>query len=254
MFNIENFDIKLNTNFIGRNFIYTESIDSTNVYLETNFKNLRNGTVILSEFQTSGKGRFKRSWQSDKGKNLTFSILLKEKLPENINFVNLAASLSVATAIENLFQLRTELKWPNDILVNRKKVSGILITSSLKGSDVEKLILGIGINVNQTKFENDYKIRPTSIKFESKKEVNRERLLSDVLNVFEETLNELRKNPKVILEDWREKCKMIGEHITLEVNNEKKYGIFYDIDANGYMILKVGDKLEKITNGDITIR
>ncbi len=254
MFNIENFDIKLDTKFIGRNFIYTESIDSTNTYLMQNFKNLPHGTVIFSEFQEAGKGRLKRTWFSEKGLNLTFSILLKENLSSNINLINLAASLAVSSSIENLYQIKTELKWPNDVLINKKKVSGILLNSTSKGSELEKIIIGIGINVNQTKFPTDYKIRPTSIKYEHRKEAKRERLLSEALNVFEKLLITVKKNPKEILEDWREKCKMIGEHITIEIGDDKKYGIFYDIDANGYMILKVGENLEKITSGDITIR
>lgn len=254
MFNIENFDIKLNTSFVGRNFIYTETINSTNAYLNENNENYANGTVIFSEFQQEGRGRFERTWNSDKGLNLTFSILLNKNIPDNINLINLAASLSVSTAIENLFQLKTELKWPNDILINKKKVSGILINSSIKGTKTEKVVIGIGINVNQTKFPKDYKIMPTSIKYEQRREVSREKFLSEVLNLFEEFFLMLNDNSKKILDDWREKCRMIGERISIQVGEEMKYGIFYDIDANGLMILKVGENLEKITNGDITIK
>jgi len=254
MFNIENFDIKLNTSFIGRNFIYSEEIDSTNTYLMENENKFSNGTVIFSEFQEDGKGRLKRNWYSEKGQNLTFSILLTKNQIQDINFINLAASLAVSIAIENLYQLKPELKWPNDVLINKKKLSGILLQSSSKGSKLEKIIIGIGINVNQTKFSHDYRIKPTSVKFEYKKEIQRERLLSEVLNVFEELLGKIKNDTKGILDDWRERCKMIGESISIEVGDKMKHGIFYDIDANGLMILKIGKNLEKITNGDITIR
>lgn len=255
MFNIETFDIKLETDFIGRNFVYTESIQSTNTYFVNNSDKLNNGTTVLTEYQEEGRGRFLRPWESNKGENLTFSILLNKKISKiNPNHINLAASLSVSAAIENLFQLKTTLKWPNDVLINNKKVSGILLESSSYGSKLEKIIIGIGVNVNQTKFLGDYKIQPTSVKFELKKEIKRERLLSEILNVFEGLLINLQDSPKKILDEWREKCRMIGEPISIIIGDIKKYGTFYDIDANGFMILKTGNDFEKITNGDVYFR
>lgn len=255
MLNIEDFDIKLETKSLGRNFIYSHDLSSTNTYLLEDSDQLEHGTVILSEFQQHGKGRLNRPWYSTKGQNLTFSILLNRKLDKiNQNHIGLAASLAISLAIENLFQLKTELKWPNDVLINSKKVGGILLESVTKGSKFEKIVIGIGINVNQTKFTGEFKVKPTSVKYELKREVKRERFLSEVLNVFEELLFELRDNPKKVLEEWREKCRMVGESVQIEIGSEKKFGIFYDIDANGFMILKIGDKIEKITSGDITVR
>ena len=252
MFNIENFDIKLETKTIGRNFIYSETIDSTNSFLLDNQQNLGNGTVIFTEYQENGRGRFERAWESNKGENLTFSILLRKKyLSLNPNHINLAASLAVSSAIENLYQLKTDLKWPNDVLIKNKKVSGILLESSSKGS---KLVVGIGVNVNQTKFDGDFMIQPTSIKFELRKETNRERFLSEILNGFEDLLLSLEESPKKVLDEWRERCRMIGERIAIDTGAEKKYGIFYDIDANGFMILKSGEEMEKITNGDVSVK
>ena len=87
---------------------------------------MNNGTVFLSEFQNEGKGRLNRPWYSNKGQNLTFSILLNESLKNaNPNHINLAASLAVSTAVENLYQLKTLLKWPNDVLVENRKLCGI---------------------------------------------------------------------------------------------------------------------------------
>lgn len=255
MFNIEDFDIKLETSSIGRNFIYCEEVNSTNKYLLDNTAKLFHGTTIFSEFQEEGKGRLKRPWLSAKDQNLTFSVLLNKSLTKyNPNHINLAASLAVSTAIENLYQLKTDLKWPNDVLIKNKKVSGILLESSSNGEEIEKIVIGIGVNGNQTKFVGDFKIQPTSVKFELKREIKRERLLSEILNVLEELLDDVRKHPKKILDEWRDKCRMIGEPVIIETGTEKKYGIFYDIDANGFMILKSGDKIEKITSGDITIK
>ncbi len=254
MFKIEDFDIKLNTKFIGRNFIYANSISSTNTYLAENNKTLPNGSVILSEFQKDGKGRLKRSWYSNEGENLTFSILLNNDIDGlNLNHLNLATSLAVSSSIENLYQLKTDLKWPNDVLINNKKVSGILLESSTKGSKFEKLVIGVGVNVNQNKFVGDFNIQPTSVRHEMRKSIDREKLLSEILNTFEELLFELKNDSKGLLNKWRDKCRMIGEHISIKSDGEVKYGTFYDIDANGLMILKTSDKLEKISIGDVSV-
>ena len=254
MFKIEEFDIKLNTKFIGRNFVYANSVSSTNTYLGENSKTLPNGSVILSEFQTDGKGRLKRSWYSNEGENLTFSILLNNDIGGlNLNHLNLATSLAVSSSIENLYQLKADLKWPNDVLINNKKVSGILLESSTKGANFEKVVVGVGINVNQNKFVGDFNIQPTSVRHEMRKSINREKLLSEVLNTFEELLFELKKDSKLLLNKWRDKCRMIGEKISIESDGKIKYGTFYDIDANGLIILKTGDKLEKISIGDVSV-
>jgi len=255
MFDLEKFDIKLETEIVGRNFIYCDEIDSTNKeLLSAKQQYKKNGSVILAEKQLSGRGRNNRSWQSAKGLNLTFSVLItKEILSDlNPNHINLAASLSVAEAIENLHQLRTELKWPNDILINKKKVSGILIETSVKGKNVERIVIGIGINLNQTTFQGEFNYPPTSLKLELNSEIDRESMLAEILNIFEERLFNLEKSSVSILNDWRSKCKMIGDKITITENVNIKTGIFYDIDENGYLLLKRNNIIEKIHFGDVS--
>ncbi len=258
MFELENFDLKLNTNVIGRNFIYAEEIDSTNTYLldKTN-KNLADGTVVFAEKQNKGRGRKDRVWYSVKDQNLNFSILLTNRkyLGKNINLINLASSLAVAQSIENLFQLNTNLKWPNDVLIKGKKVSGILLEATSQGSKVERLVTGIGINVNQTMFQGNFNIPPTSIKLESNENIERERLLAEVLNNFEELLEKISTEPEAILKDWKSRCRMIGEKIEVSDDNVTKYGIFDDIDENGFLLLKSRDnKIEKIHFGDVSVQ
>ncbi len=255
MFNLENFDIKLSTEFIGRNFIYTEEIESTNSFLLGKSVKGINGTVLLAEKQTRGRGRKDRVWYSAKGQNLTFSILITEKkyLTEKINMLNFISSLSVAQAIENLFQLRTELKWPNDILINGKKTAGILLESSSQGSKIEKLVIGIGINVNQGLFQGNFNSEPTSLKLELNHSIDRERLLAEVLNIFEENYLEIPNNSKQLLDDWRERCRMIGEKISVTDSETTRYGIFDDIDENGFLLLKNKNTIEKIHFGDVSI-
>ena len=242
-FNLEYFDIKLDTDSIGRNFVYTSEIDSTN-------------TLLLAEFQTEGKGRKQRHWISQPKMNLTFSILITAPslLSANPNIINLSASLAVAVSIENLYQLRTELKWPNDVLVNSKKVAGILLESISRGKKLDRMVIGIGVNVNQTSFQGKFNIDPTSIRNETGQNANRERLLAELLNSFEEQLSYVKRYPSKILKSWRAKCRMIGEHVTITNDNITKQGIFDDLNKDGFLILKTDKKVEVIKSGDVSLR
>ena len=254
LFNIEEFDIKLDSEEVGRQFVYVQNLDSTNTLLLNSKEFKTNGTVVLAEEQTAGKGRKNREWISSPGQNLTFSILLRKVDGKKVNIINLGASLAVAQAIENLYQLKTSLKWPNDVLIGGKKISGILLESTSKGSELDRVVIGIGINVNQVNFPGKYLIEPTSIKKEFKSKGNRERLLSEVLNLLEETLVKINENPQLILDDWKERCKMIGEKIKVVSEKETKFGIFDDLDENGFLVLKSSGKTEKIHFGDVSLR
>jgi len=256
LFNIEAFDIKLNTEFIGRNFIYADEVVSTNTLLLDKKNNYNsNGTVLLAEKQTKGRGRKDRVWYSAPESNLTFSILLtKDRLLFNsINFLNFAASLSVATAIENLYQLKTSLKWPNDVLINSKKTSGILIESISQGSKIERVVIGIGVNVNQNSFQGTFNYPPTSIRNELGHNVDREKLMAEILNNFETLIEKIKVDKKELLKDWKLRCDMIGEKISILENDKEIFGIFDDIDDEGFLLLKTKDKIEKIHFGDVTL-
>jgi BirA family biotin operon repressor/biotin-[acetyl-CoA-carboxylase] ligase len=258
LFSLESFDIKLNTEFIGRNFIFSEEAESTNsALLDKGNKFTSNGTVFYTERQTKGRGRRDRVWYSAKELNLTFSILLsgKKYITTNPVLLNFVASLAVGTALENLYQLRVELKWPNDVLINGKKICGILLESTSEGSKIERLVVGIGVNVNQVMFQGNFSIPPTSVKVEVNENVDRERLLAEILNNFEEQLLSLIESPETLLKDWKQKCSMIGDRISITEGEKVKYGIFEDIDENGFLLLRDNkNKIEKIHFGDVSLR
>lgn len=255
MLNIEEFDIKLDSDIIGRNFIYCQELDSTNQVLLNTKEYDKHGTVLLTEHQLKGRGRRNRTWDSAKELNLTFSILLKDGINHDlVNVYNLGTSLAVCQAIENLYQLSVKLKWPNDVLINDKKIAGILLESVSKGNKIEKIVIGIGINVNQPSFRGEFNYPPTSVRLEFKQNVSRERLLSEVLNNFENIMEIIAENPDKILEEWKTKSRMLGERVKIEGDDEIKVGLFTDLDDKGFMILKTGKGLEKITYGDVSLR
>jgi len=256
VFNLEDFDIKLNTEFLGRNFIYIEEIDSTNKFLfnKENNQNI-NGTVVLAEKQTHGKGRKDRVWYSAPESNLTFSLLInKDKfLLKCTNLINFAVSLAVANAIENLYQLKTEVKWPNDVLINGKKTCGILLEASSQAKKIDRLVIGIGINVNQNSFQGVFNYPPTSIRIELGRNVEREKFLAEILNLMEELFEKLKLDKNEVLNDWKSKCRMIGERISVKEDEKEKFGLFYDIDEDGFLILETKEGREKIHFGDVTL-
>lgn len=239
MFNIEEFDIKLDTEILARNFVYLEELDSTNSFLIETKDYRENGTVVMSEYQLKGRGRKDRDWIATKEQALTFSILLNKNLDKNnIHVINLGASLAVAQALENLHQLKVNLKWPNDVLINGKKIAGILIESTSKGSNIEKLVIGLGINVNQPNFKGKYALPPTSIRLELKRAVSREKLLSEILNTFEDILIQISNDKGKVLQNWKTRCQMIGEKIRIIEDEKEEFGVFEDLDENGFLILK----------------
>jgi len=257
LLDIEKFDIKLDTEIIGRHFISADEVSSTNSELLNNKEIYdSHGTVFFAENQTEGKGRKNKVWYSVSNMNLTFSILVTDFkfLRRKVNILNYAASLAVALSIENLFQLHTELKWPNDVLIGGKKVAGILMESTSFGSKIDRLVVGIGINVNQPSFPGKFIIEPTSIRNELGHIVERERVLAEVLNNSEELMSNVISSSSIILNEWRERCRMIGERITVLSDGNSKRGIFQDIDENGFLILRSGDKTETLHFGEVSIR
>jgi BirA family biotin operon repressor/biotin-[acetyl-CoA-carboxylase] ligase len=180
-FDIYEFKKNLKTKYLGKDLIYFNSIASTN---DTAFKiakeNTSNGTIILAETQTSGRGRGIKKWLSPYG-GLWFSIIIKPKIrPLKISLITLLTGLSVAETIKKMLNLDAKIKWPNDVLIDNLKVAGILCESEIIKDIIKYLVIGIGINLNLD--EEDLKsldVKATSCKIELQNEVNREQFLNN---------------------------------------------------------------------------
>ncbi len=257
LFDFSRFDIKLETVVLGRDFVYLDETDSTNTYLLSEEGDDKpNGTVCFAEKQNKGRGRLERTWSSLKSNNLTFSILINDSdfIAKYLNFINLGTSLAIAQALETLFQFTPELKWPNDVLVNGKKISGILLESSSRGNSFNKLVVGIGVNVNQPVFHGEYNLTPTSVRLELGTLIDRERLLAEILNNLEEVYSTFKDGTDYVLNQWRNRCKMIGEKVTVRDGDKELYGIFTEIDDNGYILLQTErDEFQTINFGDVSV-
>ena len=161
-----------------------DAIDSTNSYLRNLIKNsdVENWTVVVTDHQTNGKGQLDNKWFSEKGKNLTFSILvqLNDLKIENQYYLNYCISMALYNVLKYYIPSKLSVKWPNDILSAKNKISGILIENSIKNDLIKYAIIGIGLNVNQINFPNDI-ANATSLKTILKKTVDKDELLDKIL-------------------------------------------------------------------------
>lgn len=178
----------LKTKFLGRNFLYFETIGSTQKYIkEKGIDELENGSLVLAEAQTEGVGTHERKWYTGSNKkNIAMSFVLYP----NINldkFSNLTVLIAecIVDIIKKLYGYELEIKQPNDIIYNGKKIAGILTESNTKGKIVTKIVIGIGFNINQEKFPGNLKEIASSLKKEFRQEFSREEIISEFLNKFE---------------------------------------------------------------------
>ena len=170
------------------NIIKLNAIDSTNSYIKENAvkNNFESFTVVLAEKQTSGRGQLGTVWESEQGKNLTFSILIKFldfKITQQF-YLSMTVSLAVLAVLKKQFKATFYIKWPNDILADKDKVAGILIENSIVGNFIKNSVIGIGLNVNQTNFSKEIE-HVTSLKNISSVEIDKERLLLDIVESIE---------------------------------------------------------------------
>ncbi|MBQ0009446.1 MAG: biotin--[acetyl-CoA-carboxylase] ligase [Firmicutes bacterium] len=175
------------------NCIHFDEIDSTNKYLKENFDSLENFTFVSSDYQSGGKGRENRVWLSNNSENLLFSFLIKDQsLLKKFNVLSIGTATLVARFLELKGLKNVSVKWPNDVYVNDKKICGIL----LEGNVDQFLAIGVGLNVNQTKFDGDYRVDPTSMKIELKEDIDLEALEVELFEFIFKHINQKLFNKK----------------------------------------------------------
>ncbi|MBU0627962.1 MAG: biotin--[acetyl-CoA-carboxylase] ligase [Nanoarchaeota archaeon] len=215
------------------NIHHFKTLDSTN----DKAISFKENSVIIADEQKQGKGRFQRPWISQKG-GIYMSIVLP--IIENPQLYTFIAALSAKQAINNK---QIKIKWPNDLIYRKKKLSGIL--TEIKNN---KTIVGIGINTNN-KIQTELKYKSTSLREITKKEIYNKHIINSLLNQFESYLTPL--NPDRIINDWK-KSSFLGDKITVKTLSKTYEGIAFDIDKDCFLILK-DKKGKKITirEGDV---
>lgn len=249
----------LSTLCIGKNMVYYNSVGSTNtIAKELAERGEEHGTVVVSEEQTTGRGRLGRDWMSPKFKGISMSIILRPKIvTENISQITLIGAAAVYKAILKM-GIKTSIKWPNDIVLNRRKICGILTEMSGEIDHINYLVMGIGINVNleEEDLPIDLKDMATSLKIESGKYVDRKLLIANVLNYFEELYNDFVQNcdVKETMEICRKNSLLIGQEVQLKNRGSITKAKVIDISDSGELVVVNQEgTVEYIVSGEVSI-
>ena len=256
LLNPQNIYRNLKTKFIGKNVLHFETIDSTNDYAKKIGNELRDGSVIISEEQTKGKGRLGRVWESKAGEGIWMSIILKPNIiPNKAPFITLIAGASIVKAL-NILGVDAKIKWPNDITINNKKLSGILTELSAEIERVNYIVVGIGMNVKDTDFEEELQDKATSL-YKENYNVSRDDIVKEILCQFEKLyLDYIEKDDKKeVLDICRQYSAIINKEIYVIKNDQKELVDCIGINEEGNLIIKNKDgKLEEIMSGEVSIR
>jgi len=244
----------LGTSFVGQRVIYYPSLTSTmEVAKQEAQLGAVEGTVVIADEQTVGRGRIKRVWLSPKG-SIALSIILYPSVV-NLPYLIMLASLAVVHSIEAITGLRSQIKWPNDVLVNDRKVCGILIESSVRGNIVDYAIIGIGINVN-LKLSDFPEIQSvaTSLSDELGRDVSRLRVIRRLLVEVERLYLALQAGGS-IYEEWRDSLITLGRRVQVKSGKTAYEGVAESVARDGSLLLRHSDgNLSKIVAGDATLR
>ena len=248
---------QLTTRTFGRHLRPFETIDSTNTFAkQLPAEEAVHGLVIQAEEQTAGRGRLQRTWESPAGTNLLFSVvLIPESSVEKISLLPFAGALAVADAIESVTGLSCSCKWPNDVLVNGKKVCGMLLESVAGMHGISRVVLGIGINVNQEEFPEELQWKATSLRNELGRVVDRSALFCSVLAELEARYDQLMHFPSErLMHDWKMKALLFGKRITVLENEFSFAATAVDVAEDGGLVIRTDEgEHRKIFAGDVSL-
>jgi BirA family biotin operon repressor/biotin-[acetyl-CoA-carboxylase] ligase len=241
----------------GKRVYHFFKTDSTNrVAMELGYAGEPEGAVILAEEQTAGRGRSGRSWHSERGAGLYVTLLLRPRLsPVQAPLLTMLAGLSAHSAIQAQTGLSAELKWPNDILMDGKKVGGILTEMHAEPTQVRFVIVGIGINTNQEKFPGDIASVATSLRKESGRTHSRLELLVRLLNEFESDYNRfLREGARYVVDRFERVSSFAsGKRVRVETGFETYFGTTAGLTSDGLLQVKREEgPVTMVVAGDVT--
>ncbi len=248
-----------NTNWLGKEIVYKEVTTSTNADVRKLAEDgAENGLLVFADAQTAGKGRRGREWESPKGTNLYFSMLLKPQFePHKASMITLVAAYSVARVIREKTGLDAKIKWPNDIVVGKKKVCGILTEMSMERDYIHHIVVGVGINVNEEAFPAEISGMATSLKREKGSLIQRAPLLSSILSQFEKDYLAFlaAEDLKPFVDEYNSLLVNKGALVKVLDPKGEFSGIAGGINEEGMLIVfKENGQIEKVYAGEVSVR
>lgn len=246
------------------NILRYKTVDSTNEELRRLIQSgVREGSVVVADEQTAGRGRQGRSWFSPAGENIYLSLLLTPRLPlESPSSITLVMGVAIAEALEELCDLPVQLKWPNDLQIHGRKVGGILSELEIPSEELPRLIVGIGLNVNIQKNElpTDIFDLATSLAIESRTVWLRDKIMKHVLSHIEGAYHDfITRGFSFFQPRYLRRSALEGKHIAITENGECLTGMVCGVDENGLLQLQLDVKeksastLYKVLSGEVHV-
>lgn len=243
----------LGTKLIGKKIHYFDYLASTmDLAMRLGMEGASNGTLVLAEAQTKGRGRLGRSWFSPKYKGIYLSLILRPKISLATSPVlTLLAAVSICEAIKDAVGLDAQIKWPNDIFIRQRKVAGILTEMNAEADKINFMAIGIGLNVNNDK--KSLIAQSTSLKEQLREPVSRVVLLQELLRRIESNYLYLEdKGSQVIIDKWRSFSLTLGKRVKVYCQNKHIEGAATDIDQDGALLIRKDSGLiQKVSSGDV---
>ncbi|MBR4125243.1 MAG: biotin--[Victivallales bacterium] len=236
-----------------------ETCDSTNqVALDAAKSGAPEGLVVTAEIQTAGRGRQRRLWHSPPGRNLYFSVLLRPQCPQTrLPQLAMLAALALHRALRNRApELQVALKWPNDLWLQGRKLSGILCECPPQFGDARAIVIGIGLNVNARRedFPPELQETATSMAIAAGHDFEREKILAEILNSLNELYNNWlnTNNLCIFLSEWQKHDLLLGKTITVQRPTDQLKGIVLGLTSEGLLRLDVPGRGEVVISaGDV---
>ncbi|MBN1312254.1 MAG: biotin--[acetyl-CoA-carboxylase] ligase [Anaerolineae bacterium] len=245
----------LNAGPFGDVVYYYPQVRSTNdVARDLAERDAPEGTLVVADMQMRGRGRLDRQWIAPPNSSLLISIILRPLLPPaHAHRVVIACGLALAEACEAMTGIRVNVKWPNDLQINQKKVAGILAESAIEGDRLTWVVVGAGLNVQQVFDPDDPLVgQATSLRIETGKEHDRALLLAQVMVRLSDWHKHL--DQRTLIAAWRTRCPMLGQRIQAEIPGGILAGLAEDIDEAGALWLRDGEgQRHRLTAGEATI-
>ncbi len=249
----EDLEARLPARAFGRPLYWVDEVDSTNrVLLEWATEGYPEGTVLVADYQTAGRGRRGRRWVAPPGTGLLLSVLLRPR--RGVPLLPLLTGVAVAEAVEACAGVRAELKWPNDVLVSGRKVAGILAEAVTEGEQVS-VVVGVGINVSVPReVLATFPAPATSLHLEADHPISREELLLALLSRWKAHYDQLQLG-EWSLNEWKARAPMLGKPVRVETDGESWEGVALDVTEEGALLVRDTDgNLHTVYAGDVTVR
>jgi len=238
----------LKTKWLGRDMRIFAKVGSTNASALSMALSCQNGTVILAEVQTEGRGRLSRPWASPPG-GIWMSLVLKPKMPLNhIYQINIAASVALCRALSTMLGLQAGIKWPNDLLIRELKICGMLMEVRAQLDRLDYVVLGLGLNANNDPSGFPTEWRSTSLSAELGHDLDRCDLICRLLEEIEVAYENM--GSKEIYEEWRSRSLTLGRQVRITSAAGDQVGLAVDLAEDGALLLRTGDELKRILAGD----